>query len=152
MEGDGSMKNDRTIVITESDMEKLDRLIDSSMRTRVPDREHLNVLKSELDRAYVVNGGVAPPNVVVMNAWVSITDLDTGRTHDYQVVFPRDADLSQNKISVLAPIGTALLGYRTGSEIEWRVPGGMRRFRIERVRKPRVKKPRARSRMALQAA
>ncbi len=140
------MSNDRAIVITESDMDKLDKLLDASMRTRVPDRDHLNVLRAELDRAHVVQGGVAPPNVVVMNAWVSITDLDTGLTHEYQVVFPRDADLSRNKISVLAPIGTALLGYRTGSEIEWRVPGGMRRFRIERVRK------RARSRMALHAA
>jgi regulator of nucleoside diphosphate kinase len=141
------MKNDRTIVITESDMDKLDKLIDSSMRTRVPDREHLRVLRAELDRAEVVNGEVAPRNVVVMNAWVGITDLDTGLTHEYQVVFPRDADLSKNKISVLAPIGTALLGYRTGSEIEWAVPGGVRRFRIDRV-----KRPVARSRMALQAA
>ena len=140
------MSNDRAIVITESDMDKLDKLLDASMRTRVPDRDHLNVLRAELDRAHVVQGVVAAPNVVVMNAWVSITDHDTGLTHEYQVVFPRDADLSRNKISVLAPIGTALLGYRTGSEIEWRVPGGMRRFRIERVRK------RARSRMALHAA
>jgi regulator of nucleoside diphosphate kinase len=135
------------IVITESDMDKLDKLIDSSMYTRVPDREHLNVLREELDRAHVVDGEVAPPNVVVMNAWVRVTDLGTGLTHDYQVVLPRDADLSRNKISVLAPIGTALLGYRTGSEIEWRVPGGVRRFRIDRV-----KKPRARSKTVFQAA
>jgi len=135
------------IVITESDMDKLDKLIDSSMRARVPDREHLNVLREELDRAHVVDGEVAPPNVVVMNAWVRVTDLGTGLTHDYQVVLPRDADLSRNKISVLAPIGTALLGYRTGSEIEWRVPGGVRRFRIDRV-----KKPRARSKTVFQAA
>jgi hypothetical protein len=53
------------IVITESDMDKLDKLIDSSMYTRVPDREHLNVLREELDRAHVVDGEVAPPNVVV---------------------------------------------------------------------------------------
>jgi hypothetical protein len=66
------MRNDRAIVITESDMDKLDKLIDSSMRTRVPDREHLTVLRAELDRAEVVNGGVAPRNIVVMNAWVNI--------------------------------------------------------------------------------
>jgi regulator of nucleoside diphosphate kinase len=81
------------------------------------------------------------------NAWIRVTDLGTGLTHDYQVVFPRDADLSRNKISVLAPIGTALLGYRTGSEIEWRVPGGVRRFRIDGV-----KKPRASSKTVFQAA
>jgi regulator of nucleoside diphosphate kinase len=131
------------ITITESDMDKLDKLIGSSMQ--VPDRDHLNVLKAELDRAHVVaHGGVTPRNVVVMNAWVSITDLDTGLTHEYQVVFPRDADFLRNKISVLAPIGTALLGYRTGSEIEWRVPGGIRRFRIDRVKKPRVRSRKAR--------
>lgn len=127
------MTNARNIVITKSDMDKLDRLVESA---RSADREHLEVLRAELDRAEVVEGDKAPRNVVVMNAWINLTDLDTGLTHEYQLVFPRDADFSRNKVSVLAPIGTALLGYQTGSEIEWRVPGGVRRFRIDSVKRP----------------
>lgn len=127
------MSNERNIVITRSDRDKLGKLIESARST---DREHLEVLRAELDRAEVLDGDKAPRNVVVMNAWVTITDLDTGLMHEYQVVFPRDADLARKKVSVLAPIGTALLGYQTGSEIEWRVPGGVRRFRIDSVKRP----------------
>jgi regulator of nucleoside diphosphate kinase len=68
-----------------------------------------------------------------MNSKVRVTDLDSGRTFSYQIVFPRDADISKDMISVLAPLGTALIGYRTGSEIEWRVPGGTRRLRIDAI-------------------
>jgi regulator of nucleoside diphosphate kinase len=64
---------------------------------------------------------------------VTVTDLDSGREHEYTIVFPRDADLSAGRISVLAPIGTALLGYAEGDEIEWNVPGGVRRLRIDSV-------------------
>jgi regulator of nucleoside diphosphate kinase len=57
-------------------------------------------------------------------------DLNSGYEFTYQIVFPKDADISENRISVLAPIGTALLGYRTGNSVEWRVPLGTRRLRI----------------------
>ena len=51
----------------------------------------------------------------------------------YTLVFPRNANFDQGKISIVAPIGTAILGYRTGDVIEWKVPAGMRRFRVEEI-------------------
>jgi regulator of nucleoside diphosphate kinase len=49
------------------------------------------------------------------------------------VVFPSEADSEQGKISILAPVGTALLGYRVGDTVEWKLPGGLRRLKIERI-------------------
>lgn len=91
------------------------------------------MLEGELDRAHVVSGRRVPADVVTMNTRVRMTDLDTGKKLTYTLVFPHEANFSQGKISVLAPIGTAILGYRTGNVIEWNVPGGRRRLRIEEI-------------------
>ena len=89
--------------------------------------------EEELDRARIVSAGSVPADVVTMNSRVRMTDLDTGKEMTYTLVFPREADFSQGKISVLAPIGTAILGYRAGDVIEWRVPGGRRKLRVEEI-------------------
>jgi regulator of nucleoside diphosphate kinase len=122
----------QTIFVTERDMTRLQQLIDS---TRLHWRDHslLDRLEGELTRAKVVSGRRVPADVVTMNSRVRVTDLDTGKESTYQIVFPRDANVSNNMISVLAPIGTALLGFKAGSEIEWETPGGIRRFRIDAV-------------------
>jgi regulator of nucleoside diphosphate kinase len=59
--------------------------------------------------------------------------LDSDETEEYELVYPADADMAHNRISVLAPIGTAILGYRLGDVIEWPVPAGLRRIRVEEV-------------------
>ena len=91
------------------------------------------MLEEELDRARIVSAGRVPADVVTMNSRVRMTDLGTGKEMTYTLVFPREADFSQGKISVLAPIGTAILGYRAGDVIEWNVPGGRRKFRVEEI-------------------
>ena len=68
-----------------------------------------------------------------MNSVVRLRDLDSGETEEYELVYPADADMAHNRISVLAPIGTAILGYRLGDVIEWPVPAGLRRLRVEEV-------------------
>jgi regulator of nucleoside diphosphate kinase len=68
-----------------------------------------------------------------MNSRVRLTDAGTNEEQVYTVVFPSDANVEQRKISVLAPIGTAILGYRVGDMVEWRVPGGIRKLRIEEI-------------------
>jgi regulator of nucleoside diphosphate kinase len=118
------------IVLTEPDHEQLNWLIASSREQYRLDAERLDDLQNELNRAIVVKSSKVPPEVVTMNSRVRIRDLNSGREFTYQIVFPRDADMAKNRISVLAPIGTALLGYRAGSAVEWRVPSGKRRFRI----------------------
>ncbi len=123
----------RTITITESDMTRLRALVESSLSFRKHDQAHLKMLEQELDFATVLQSDQVPRDVVTMNSRVRVTDLDTGVQHVFQIVFPHDADIALNRISVLAPIGTALLGYRTGDEVEWQVPGGRRRFRINEI-------------------
>ena len=121
------------IFITEEDMERLQYLLDPAGRLLSRDQEHLETLEEELDRAKVVSPSQVPKDVVTMNSKVRVKNMDTGNDATYTLVFPRDADIAQGKISVLAPIGTAILGYRVGDVIEWRVPGGRRRLRVEEV-------------------
>ena len=68
-----------------------------------------------------------------MNSSVRLKDLDTKKELTYTLVFPSDADAGQNRISVLAPIGTALIGYRVGDIITWEVPAGRRRLKVEKI-------------------
>ena len=123
----------KNIVMTEADYRRLQRLVESPGRYWKRDSEHLESLQQELERAIVVTAGKMPRDVVTMNSRVRVEDLSSGREATYQIVFPSAADVTENRISVLAPIGTALLGYRAGTTVEWRAPSGMRRFRILEV-------------------
>jgi len=125
--------NGKHIFITQSDLGRLQQLIDSSKGSRHRDKPQLDSLQIELDRAVVVDSKAIPRDVVTMNSRVRVRDLDTQEEFVCQVVFPGDADLKKNRISVLAPIGTALLGYSAGSTIEWKVPSRMRHIYIMEV-------------------
>ncbi len=124
------MVKPKNIVISQPDCERLQRLIDSSKKFRHRDTEHLVALEQELERATIVNPGEIAHDVVTMNSRVRVRDLGDGREFMYQIVFPGNADVAKNRISVLAPIGTGLLGYSAGTTVEWRVPSGVRRLRI----------------------
>src|SRR3954454_2366611 len=123
-----SIVRDR-IFITETDFDRLKSLIAGRRLTSV-DADHLNELEQELERAEVVGDGEpVPADVVTMNSEVRLMDLDSGEAKVYTLVFHSQAR-SKNAVSVLAPIGTAILGYRVGSVIEWRVPRGVRRLKV----------------------
>ena len=119
----------RTIYITEADMKRLRPLIEQ-MRSS---RDDLRMLRQELERARVVAPGEVPPDVVTMNSKARVRDVANGEELTYTLVFPDQADIEQGKISVVAPIGTAMLGQRVGDEFEWQVPAGPVRLRIEEV-------------------
>jgi regulator of nucleoside diphosphate kinase len=68
-----------------------------------------------------------------MNSTVRLRDLDSGEVETYTLVYPNEADAEENRISVLAPIGTAIIGYRVGDVIKWPVPGGFVRLRVEEI-------------------
>lgn len=123
----------KNIVITEADYVRLQRLVESSRMFRQRDAKHLDDLEQELERAAVMKAGEVPRDVVTMNSRVKVKDLNSGRITTYQIVFPGEADIAKNRISVLAPIGTGLLGYSAGTTLEWQVPSGTRRFRILEV-------------------
>jgi regulator of nucleoside diphosphate kinase len=94
-------------------------------------------LEAELDRALVVEDGPMPADVVTMESRVVFEDLRTGTTRDVVLVYPSAADASAGRVSVLAPIGAALIGLRTGDSIEWPLPDGRTaRIRILSVAQP----------------
>lgn len=123
----------RSIYITETDMNKLHGLLETGSRFGHRDKKHLSELEDELDRALIVTSQNIPEDVITMNSTVRMKDLDSGEEMIYSLVFPSDANVADNKISVLAPIGTALIGYRVGDTIEWKVPRGLKRFKIKEI-------------------
>ncbi|MCK8601807.1 nucleoside diphosphate kinase regulator [Desulfoferrobacter suflitae] len=128
------MARKRTIYVTEFDFKRLNKLIE--MLEDAPgalDARYLEELDDELRRAKVVDPTNVPADIVTMNSKVRLTDLDTGRDVIYQLVFPGDADAGQNKISVLAPMGTALIGFKVGDTVEWAAPAGVKKMRIEEI-------------------
>lgn len=123
---------DRPIVIADATARMLRGLLAARTATRY-DQKHLQELGVELDRALVLAPGEMPANVVTMNSAVRVLDLQSGERQEVVLVSPAEADVKARRISVLAPLGTALLGYREGDEVEWLMPRGLRRMRIERV-------------------
>jgi regulator of nucleoside diphosphate kinase len=121
------------IIISDGDILRLRGLLGTAQRGLPRDHAHLDELRSELDRAIVLPVHEVPDGVVTMDSKVQVRDLATERVQSYRLVYPRDADAAAHRLSVLAPLGTALLGVSAGEVVEWRMPGGTRCFRVERV-------------------
>ncbi len=119
------------LIITAADQVKLRALVEGRTRGG-QDAEYLTRLEEELDRADVVPDGEVPKDVITMNSEVRLRDLDTKEEKVYRLVYPTQSR-PENAISVLAPIGTALLGYRVGDTIKWQVPKGVRRLKVLKV-------------------
>lgn len=124
---------EKTIFITASDKEKLEKLIKDAREYNLAKKEYIYKLEQELLRAKVVKPEETPNDVITMNSQVSLIDLETGEEMIYTLVFPDQADLSNNKISIFAPIGTAILGCKVNDVIEWQVPGGVAKFRVNKI-------------------
>ncbi|MEO8315417.1 MAG: GreA/GreB family elongation factor [Pseudomonadota bacterium] len=125
------------IFIIETDAARLRGLLATRVGSEENlDQEHLSDLASELERAVVVNEDVAPGGFVMMNSQVQVVDLHSGERRDVTLVFPTDADPASGRVSVLAPLGCALMGNRPGEIVEWEMPGGLRRLRIDKVTAP----------------
>ena len=123
------------IFVAEDDAKRLTFLL-SGDRGGGLDQAHLHELRGELERAIIVAPDDIPPGVITMHSVATVFDVTGGSRREVTLVYPHEASPVAGRISVLAPLGTALLGYRTGDEVDWLMPGGVRRLRIERVRGP----------------
>src|SRR5512145_512751 len=123
-------KKTKTIYVTEFDHQRLSGMIERMRERNGVDKEYVNKLEAELDRAEIVAPKDIPANVITMRSKVRLKDLVSGETNVYSLVFPTEAAFSEGKISVLAPIGMAILGYKRGDTIEWPVPSGLRRLKV----------------------
>lgn len=123
----------RHIYITDFDLQRLEELIENAGEADSRDARNVAELEQELLKAEIVDPGGVPPDVITMNSRVRLQDADSGEEFVYTLVFPADADIERGRISVLAPVGTAMIGYRTGDCIRWRVPGRMKTMKVHEV-------------------
>lgn len=123
------MGAEKTIYVTKPDALRLERLLAMSKRT-----ENVEALEEELSRASIVASEEIPANVVTMNSKVRFRDEVTGEESEVTLVYPPQSDVNEGKVSILAPVASALLGLSIGQAIEWPMPNGKTRsFKIVSV-------------------
>jgi regulator of nucleoside diphosphate kinase len=124
---------DTQLYLTRSDYQRLNDVLRASLLERREDLGDLTRLHDEIKRAKIFEPTEIPSDVITMNSRVRLRDLDSGEQMELSLVYPSASDTAAKKISILAPIGTAILGYRAGDTVEWEVPAGVRRLKIEDV-------------------
>ncbi len=110
-----------SLIISSHDFNRLEALLDSPALRHQPAAE---ALMNELNRADIVEPDQVPAGVVTMHSVVECTDELTGETHHLTLVYPNEANVDLGRVSVLAPVGSALLGLSIGQSIDWHAPGG----------------------------
>ena len=123
----------RKIAITDHDARRLGEILNVAGEFKYRGRADLAALAGELRRAQIVDARNVPGKVVTMNSRVVVEDLDSRQEMEFALVFPAAANADEGRISVLSPVGTALLGYSEGDVVEWAVPAGRRRLRVKKV-------------------
>jgi len=121
-----------SIILSQRDAARLEAMLETPALRNTPAAVSL---LDELNRAEVVADDQVPANVVRMESVVECEDEHGGERHTLTLVYPQDADVSTGRVSVLAPVGSALLGLGVGQSIDWAAPGGRQlRLRVIAVR------------------
>lgn len=116
-----AVRKQTAITLSSRDLDRIEDLLESLSVTAFPGKA---ALLAELDRAEVVEPHEVPPDLVTMNSTVRFAIVDSGDVFCMTLVYPKDADGSAERVSVLAPVGSALLGLSVGDALEWPRPGG----------------------------
>lgn len=122
--------NRKKIIVNSRDYTKLTGIIDGKSGSSETEYRELY---EELKNAVLVEPDKMPADVITMNSKVRFKDIEESEDYIFSLVYPEDADTSKGKLSILAPIGTALLGYRVGDEVKWKVPAGLKTFLVEEI-------------------
>lgn len=126
------MADEPSLYLTQDDIDRLFDLIETYGSG--PNADRLQKLESELVRAVAVSAEEIPKDVVTMNSRVVFEDETTGDRREITLVYPKHADIASGKVSVLVPVGTALLGMRVGHSIDWELPNGQKhRYKVVAV-------------------
>ncbi len=126
----------KNITLTQAEADKIRTLLWNAESSIYQGSPHLKKLEQELNQAIIVEPGQTQADVISIGSTAEMVDVGTGEEMKYTLVFPEAADLSQGRISVLAPIGTAMLGYQVGDTFEWETPMGKRVIYIEKISSP----------------
>jgi len=144
---------EKRLMLSQSDLMRLRVLIRNERSLGLIDRGNLLDLQNEIDNAVIIDTQDLLDDLVTLDSRVLVRDLESGICTVHTLVCRSRADLSQGELSVLAPLGVALLGYCAGDEIEWHMPGGRKELRIEAVlqQSPRAPQPRTHSHAPMSA-
>jgi regulator of nucleoside diphosphate kinase len=119
-------------LITEADYDRLNHLAESP-KYRGSHGMLISNLKANLSRRKVVPTTKVPKSVVTMHSQVRVSEPKGEDVETYTLVYPDEADINEGRLSVLAPMGAALLGAREGQVVEFQTPGGVRRLRVVKI-------------------
>lgn len=124
----------KTIVITEADRAKLSQVLDVNHSFGGEGMgQCLRELNSDLASATIVESDKMPNDIVTMNSKVVLKDVASGEEEEWILAFPQGADIYENRVSVLAPMGIAMLGAQPGEVIEWTTPRGVAKAEIIKI-------------------
>lgn len=121
------------LVINRLDYARIKKCISDAKQFKSISQHEAEKLLNELNSAKIVEPEAVPANVVTMNSIVKISFLNTNKQLQFQIVYPGQANVKENKISIFSPIATALIGYKVKDEIEWIVPAGLTKLRIDEI-------------------
>jgi regulator of nucleoside diphosphate kinase len=122
-----------SLVLRKDDYEILLACLRNGLYQNSFDRSNAEELQAELKRATLVNKEDFPEDVVRLNSKVKVKEEKRNSVMELVLVTPDKADIRQRKISVMAPVGTALIGFRQGQKVAWQVPSGKKTFVIMEV-------------------
>ncbi|ANH84187.1 transcription elongation factor GreAB [Niabella ginsenosidivorans] len=121
--------NSNPVILCESDYKKLTEIVVLDKRSEEKD----NTLAHELSRAIVVKNEALPPANIRIGSGVRILDMDTKKERSFQIVMPEEADIQTGKISILTPMAAAIIGFKAGDEVSWKMPSGLKRLKVMEV-------------------
>lgn len=123
----------KQIIITKQDHQRLNDLFMGTFVDAFRDKTYLNALRGGLASARIVDSSEVPIDVITMNSTIRLMDMNTKEVETFTLVYPEHANIAEGKLSILAPLGTAILGYRVGDTIRWEVPSGVGWWRVEEL-------------------
>lgn len=121
------------IVVNRLDYSRIKKCIYDAKQFNSINAAEAENLSREIDSAEIVEPEAIPSNVVTMNSIVKLSFLNDNKHVQFQIVYPNNANMKEKKISIFSPIATALIGYKVADEIEWIVPSGLTKIRIDEI-------------------
>ncbi len=123
----------KSIIITKVDYTRIKESIKKALDNNAINEKEANALLKKLNSAQLIEPYFVPPNLVRMNSIVRVKFLNHNYETEIQIVYPKDVDSSNDKVSIFSPIAAALIGFKAGDEIEWVVPAGITKMKIMEV-------------------
>ncbi|MFV0346440.1 MAG: nucleoside diphosphate kinase regulator [Bacteroidales bacterium] len=121
------------LIVNSLDYKRIKDCISNAIQVKSINKSEAAILMKELNNATIVEPQSIPSNVVTMNSIVKLSFVSSSKQVQFQIVYPENANIKENKISIFSPIATALIGYSIGNEIEWLVPSGLTKIRIDEI-------------------